>query len=124
MTVVEVTVAVFILGVTAALLMQLVATAEAIRGRAVRVGAATALVRNETERLRHMTLLSEPIHDTEYVQTHGGIPLRLERRVVRDDFGIYQAEDELITADIVVRVYVGEGDTAVTTFRFLQGYER
>ena len=124
MTVVEVTVAVFILGVIATLLTHMVATAEAIRGRALRVGAATALVRNETERLRHLTLLGEPIHDTEYVVVRERLPLRLKRSVVRDDFASFGEMEKLTTRNVRIDVYVGESDTAVTRFRFLQGYER
>ncbi len=127
LTLIEVIVAIAVLGFSLPAIMRLVAAADTMRGRSNQIAGATLLVRNEVERLRRIALLQEPLNDTSYTQTRDGLELRVERRVLGDDgFGGYgyfdPFETELKTTEIYIGVYTGE--ERLISYRLLQGYER
>ncbi|MBD3242770.1 MAG: prepilin-type N-terminal cleavage/methylation domain-containing protein [Chitinivibrionales bacterium] len=119
LTLIEVVVAIAILGFSLPAIMRLVASADTMRGRANQVTAAAQLARNEVERLRTTARRSESLNDTSYTHARDGLELRLERRIVGDDFNPF--EEELATREIQIDVFVDE--QRLTSHRLLQGYD-
>ena len=129
MTVVEVTVAMLILGLSSATILRFVAAVDRVRGRAVQVAAATRAAQNEAEQVRRTAAMLLPVNDTVYTDQNEGLEVEVRRTVIRHDedempAALSGVADTLGTTTVQIEVLTALQDSALVRFRMLQGYEK
>jgi prepilin-type N-terminal cleavage/methylation domain-containing protein len=120
MTILEVLVALLILGFTTTAVVHLVVTGDRIAGRRSAVSYATVLAKNEAENLR--TFERSPLlpNDTAYSDTVNGIEFDVVRTRVKA--GLTAPDSVLYYQEFMLTVKRKTGIPLALSFRLLQGF--
>jgi prepilin-type N-terminal cleavage/methylation domain-containing protein len=128
-TILEVTVAVLILTITTASIMQGLHTGDKIFWKSSKLDKASVLAQNEVERIKSEAPVSENIEELEFEKEIDNTKFFIRRKIIEDDSIISQFSSYPIKA-IEIQVweyddneeYYGDSIKPLVRFRFLQGY--
>lgn len=120
MTLVEVLIALLILGFTTAGVMRLIVTGDRIGGRRAALSYATICAKNEVERLKASETSLVLPKDTAYSDTVNGIEYDVSR--VRIVSGPPRPDSIVVYQEYVISVKRKQGAPVAVSFRILQGY--
>jgi prepilin-type N-terminal cleavage/methylation domain-containing protein len=121
LTLVEVLVAVFILGLSSSVVMRLVRDADVFRGRSYQVATAARLAENEAERVRQIARMRYVLEDSLYNETVDRLELEVRRSVLREDT-YDELLDTLAAATVQIDVRVPGREKNLVSMRLIQGY--
>jgi prepilin-type N-terminal cleavage/methylation domain-containing protein len=121
MTLVEVLVAMFILGVSSSMLFQLLTSGGLIRGRGYQVAAATRLAQNEAQIVRRIAASKAWLSDTSYDEVSDALALQVKRTVLRSE-DVDPLAGNLVTETVRIEVFPKDREKPLATFMLLQGY--
>lgn len=122
MTVVEVTVAIFVLSVIATAVTGLIAAGDRLRGRGHQLTVATRMAQNEVERVERLSTRGEVISDTSYVDSTGTFSLEVTREMLNGNDTRLARPVVAQTAKVVpveIRVGIPQAPAPLARFRFL-----
>lgn len=120
MTLLEVLIGMFILGVTTLSIVGVVVTGDRIAGRRTGLSYASTLAKNEVEKLRSAQSALVIPGDTLYSETVNGIDFEVARQNVPNDSLLKDTFN--ICREYTVSVKRKPGTGLLVTFHFLQGY--
>lgn len=120
MTILEVLVAMLIVGIVITTMVNLIATGDRMAGRRHSLAGATLVAKNEAERLRAYEKSLVLPKDTAYTETYNGMDYDISRTWIKND-------TLLVTSPVLHREYritvAAKNNRSVSlTFRVLQGY--
>ena len=122
-TVLEVLVAMFIMGCVSAALLSALASADRIHGRAVTVMNSMIIAENEIEGVRKKAAFNEAVQDCTYITTGAGREFEVNRHVLIKTEDIFEQKEDNSLLKIEVSVKdLSRPSAPPLTLRFLQGY--
>ncbi len=122
MTIVEVMLAVFLLGLSAGVVLQLVRDADLVRGRSYQISVGAQLAESEAERVRQIARMGCVLEDSTYLASADNLQLEVRRTVLREET-YERLLDTLANTTVQVDVAVPGRDTALVSVRLIQGYQ-
>jgi Tfp pilus assembly protein PilV len=119
-TIVEVMVAVVVLGAAIIGVMAMLRTGDRIKAHQTQLAMAAGLAQNEAERIKYIAKNAINIPDTTYEQTINGLTFSVLRTVIKSD----TIEDGLASKaqEIEIAIIFNGGMDTLSKFRLIQGY--
>lgn len=120
MTLLEVLIALFILGVTTSAIVGVIVSGDRIAGRRTSLSYATTIAKNEVERIRSAQTALVLLADTQYSDTVNGIEFEVSRINIPNDSLL--ADTVSLCREYTVSVTRQPGPEVSVTFRLLQEF--
>ncbi len=120
LTLVEVILAMVVLGIISVMLLRFLDFGESVRGRGLRVDAASVLARNEAERVKVQAGNCVAVEDTFYETSGYGLFFWVSRETVTGD-NYWEEEDTTAIQEIGIKVGLLDNPEHLVEIRLLQG---
>lgn len=120
LTLVEVILAMVVLGIVSVMLLRFLSFGETVRGRGLRIDAASVLARNEAERVKAQAANCVAVEDTFYETSGYDLYFWVSRETVTGD-DYWEEEDTTAIQEVAIKVGMLDNPEHLVEFRLLQG---
>ncbi|MDD5675015.1 MAG: prepilin-type N-terminal cleavage/methylation domain-containing protein [Chitinivibrionales bacterium] len=120
LTIVEVLVAVLVLGAATMGAMAMLRTGDRIKVRQEKLSTAALLAQNDAERIKNLAVNSIVVSDTEYEQTINGLTYSIVRSVVEPESLTENSSGK--TSEAQISITPSGSEDTLARFRLIQGY--